>query len=46
MSPAGGVGGGDGQGFHLVAGAGMVRVAGNGEAGLYYGVCALAQILG
>lgn len=35
----------DGQGFSLVAGAGMIKIAGTGEAGLYYGVCMLEQLL-
>lgn len=35
-----------GQDYSLVATEGMIRVAGTGEAGLYYGVCTLCQILG
>lgn len=35
-----------GQGYSLVATEGMIRVTGSGEAGLYYGVSTLCQILG
>lgn len=41
----GGGGGGGGQGFSVVVGSGMVRVAGTGEPGLYYGVRTLCQLL-
>lgn len=41
---AGGGGGGGGQGFSVVVGSGMVRVAGTGEPGLYYGVRTLCQL--
>lgn len=37
-------GGGGGQGFSVVVGSGMVRVAGTGEPGLYYGVRTLCQL--
>lgn len=36
---------GGGQGFSLVVGSGMVRIAGTGEPGLYYGVKTLCQLL-
>lgn len=36
---------GGGQGFSLVIGSGMVRVAGTGEPGLYHGVRTLCQLL-
>lgn len=35
-----------GQGYSLVATEGTIRVTGAGEAGLYYGVSTLCQILG
>eukprot|EP00752_Nemacystus_decipiens_P002252 g2133.t1 len=39
-----GGGGGGGQGFSVVVGSGMVRVAGTGEPGLFYGVRTFCQL--